>query len=109
MVSPSILSAHVVSRSRNAWLPRRVISNVRSWLVFLVLAAPACAQPFSFGVKAGVPATDFFDAVRSNNLGYFSTTNRYIVGGTAELHLPLGFGVEFDVLYRHLHYNERSM
>jgi hypothetical protein len=77
---------------------------MRSWLVLLAVAAPACAQPFSFGVKAGVPLTDFFNAVNSNNLGYFSTTNRYIIGGTAELRLPFGFGVEFDALYRHLHY-----
>jgi len=77
---------------------------MRSFIVLSILAAPACAQPFAFGVKAGVPLSDFFDAVNSNNLGYFSSTDRYIVGGTAELHLPFGIGVEFDALYRHLHY-----
>jgi hypothetical protein len=77
---------------------------MRSWLVFLAVAAPACAQPFSFGVKGGVPLTDFFNAVNSDNLGYFSTTNRYIIGPTVELRLPFGLGVEFDALYRHLQY-----
>ena len=74
-------------------------------MVFLAGAAAASAQPFSFGVKGGLPLTDFFDAVNSNHFGYFSSTNRYIVGPTVELRLPFGLGVEFDALYRHLHYN----
>ena len=74
--------------------------------LFLLLfgAAAAFAQPFSFGVKAGVPLTDFFSTVQSANFGFNSTTNRYIVGPTVELRLPFGLGVEFDVLYRHLNY-----
>lgn len=67
------------------------------------------AQPFSAGIKAGVPLTDFLDAAEGGNIGdmfeYTSTTARYIVGGTAELRLPLSFGVEFDALYRHLSYS----
>ncbi len=78
---------------------------MRFWLLLLAVASPACAQPFSFGVKGGVPLSDFFDAVNSDNLGYFSSTNRYIVGPTVELRLPFGLGVEFDALYRHLHYS----
>ena len=77
---------------------------MRFWLLFLAGTAAAFAQPFSFGIKGGVPLTDFFDAVHSDNFGYFSSTNRYIVGPTAELRLPFGFGIEFDALYRHLHY-----
>jgi opacity protein-like surface antigen len=34
-----------------------------------------------------------------------STTNRYIIGPTAELHLPFGLGVELDALYRHVNYS----
>ncbi len=78
---------------------------MRTLVLLLGGAALAAAQPFSFGVKGGLPLTDFFDAVNSDNLGYFSSTNRYIVGPTAELHLPFGFGIEFDALYRHLHYS----
>jgi hypothetical protein len=82
-----------------------VTNNMRTLVLLLGGAALACAQPFSFGVKGGVPVTDFFDAVNSDDFGYFSSTNRYIVGPTAELHLPFGLGVEFDALYRHLHYS----
>ena len=77
---------------------------MRSLCLFLLATAAALAQPFSVGVKAGVPLTDFFTALRSPTLGYSSVTNRYIIGPTAELHLPFGLGVEFDVLYRHLDY-----
>lgn len=69
------------------------------------------AQPFSFGVKAGVPLTDFLNASSggfTNFTNYVSTTNRYIIGPTAELRLPFGFGVEFDALYRHLNYTNTT-
>jgi opacity protein-like surface antigen len=73
---------------------------------FLLLlgAIPVFSQPISFGAKAGVPLTDFLSTVQSPNFGFNSTTNRYIIGPTVELHLPFGFGVEFDALYRHLNY-----
>ena len=79
-------------------------------LLFLLLAGAAGAfcQPFSFGVKAGVPLTDFLTAAESQNVSYFTTTNRYIFGVTAELRLPFGLGVEVDALYRHLNYQESS-
>jgi Outer membrane protein beta-barrel domain len=78
---------------------------MRPWVIFLAGAPLALAQPFTFGVKGGVPLTDFLSATSSGNLGYFTTTNRYIVGPEAELHLPFGFGVEFDALYRHFQYS----
>jgi Outer membrane protein beta-barrel domain len=81
---------------------------MRILVLLLGGAALAHAQPFSFGVKGGLPLTDFFNAVNTDNLGYFSSTNRYIVGPTAELHLPFGLGVEFDVLYRHLNFSNVS-
>ena len=78
---------------------------MRLWVILLAGAPLALAQPFSFGVKGGVPPTDFLSATNySGGLGYFPTTNRYIVGPEAELRLPFGFGVEFDALYRHLNY-----
>ena len=37
-------------------------------LLFLVCAAAAFSQPFSFGVKGGMPMTDFIDAARAPEL-----------------------------------------
>jgi opacity protein-like surface antigen len=75
--------------------------------LFLLLfgAVSAWAQLFSYGVKAGVPLTEFLDAAKSQQFAFNSTTNRFIVGPTAELHLPFGLGIEFDILYRHFDYN----
>ena len=52
-----------------------------------------------------MPLTDFFSTVNSPNFGFNSNTQRFIVGGTAELRLPAGFGIEIDALYRRLHYD----
>jgi opacity protein-like surface antigen len=73
-------------------------------LMFLTAGLSYC-QPFSFGAKFGVPLTDFFNTVQSSNFTFNATTDRYIVGPTAELHLPLGLGIEVDALYRHMSYN----
>jgi opacity protein-like surface antigen len=74
------------------------------FLALLVCALPAAAQPLTFGLKAGVPLTDFVDTVQSPRFGFNSNTKRYIVGGTAELRLPFGLGIEVDALYRRLNY-----
>ncbi len=52
-----------------------------------------------------MPMTDFLNAARTQNFSASTTTNRYIVGATAELRLPFGLGVEMDVLYRHFRYS----
>lgn len=76
---------------------------MRLSILFLV-ATPACAQLFSAGLKVGLPLTDFINTVNSGNFSANSTTNRYIVGVTGELHLPLGLSIEADALYRHFSY-----
>ena len=76
-------------------------------LMFL-FAAAAFSQPFSYGVKGGMPMTDFVDAVRAQNINASTTTNRYIVGVTGEARLPFGLGVEMDILYRHFRYSSSS-
>ena len=78
---------------------------MRLWFLFLCSPASILAQPFSAGIKAGVPLSDFVSTAQSGTFDYTSTTQRYIIGATAELHLPLGFAVEFDALYRHLEYS----
>src|SRR4051794_25710406 len=72
--------------------------------LLLLSSAAAFSQPFSFGLKGGLPLTDFVDAVQTQNFTSSAYTNRYIVGPTAELRLPFGLGVEFDILYRHFGY-----
>ncbi len=78
---------------------------MRPVLLLLLGSISVFAQPFSAGIKAGVPLTDFLTATENGTFNITSTTQRYIIGGEAELHLPLGLGVEFDVLYRRLSYN----
>jgi len=74
-----------------------------SLLPLLLWAASAWAQPFSAGVKAGLPLTDFISTVSGQSS---TVTNRYVVGPTAELHLPFGLGIEVDALYRHFNYQD---
>jgi opacity protein-like surface antigen len=78
---------------------------MRPLFLLLLGAVSAWAQLFSYGVRAGMPLNNFLDAAKSQQFAFNSTTNRYIVGPTAELHLPFGLGVEFDILYRRLDYN----
>ncbi len=68
-----------------------------------LFAASAWAQPFSAGVKVGLPLTNFIDTVSGQSS---TVTNRYLVGPTAELHLPFGLGIEVDALYRHFNYQD---
>jgi len=78
----------------------------KALLLFMMAAAPAFSQPFTFGAKLGVPAEQFLNTVESPTIGFSSYTNRYLVGPTAELRLPFGLGIEADALYRH--YNFQS-
>ena len=74
---------------------------MRSFFLLLLSAAALAAQPFGFGVKAGLPMNDFLSTARSGHISYDSNTNRYIIGPSVELRLPFGLGIEFDALYRH--------
>lgn len=78
--------------------------TIRFLFVFILGALPALCQPFSAGVKVGVPLTDLIDTANNRDFSYLAHTNRYIAGVTAELRLPFGLGVEVDALYRHLGY-----
>jgi outer membrane protein W len=77
---------------------------MRPVLLFLLFSLSVFAQPFSAGLKAGIPLTDFVNATQSGTFNYSAPNQRYIVGGMAEVRLPFGLGVEFDALYRHLQY-----
>lgn len=77
---------------------------MRPAFVLLLAAGAALAQPFTWGVRAGVPLNDAFNTVSNQNFTFNTNTNRYLIGPTAELHLPFGLGVEVDALYRHFSY-----
>ena len=81
---------------------------MRSVLFLLLGAAAASAQPFSAGLKVGLPLNDFIDTVQSGSFKASSYTNRYILGVTAQLNLPLGLAIEGDALYRHFNYQSAS-
>ena len=85
---------------------------MRPLLLLLCCAATGISQILEAGVKGGVPLTDFVSTaktVQANNYNIFSShINRYIVGVSSELRLPFGLGVEVDVLYRHLNYQNSS-
>jgi len=74
-------------------------------LLLCSLAVAAFAQPVSFGVKAGVPLTDAFDAARGNQAAYVGHTHRYLIGPTVQLNLPFRFSIEVDALYKRLGYD----
>ncbi len=81
------------------------LENIMKALCLLFLAAAAgFSQPFSFGVKGGMPMTNFLEVASAQNINASTTTNRYIIGVTGELRLPFGLGVEADILYRHFSY-----
>ena len=75
-------------------------------ILFVIAAASAGAQTFSFGLKGGVPLTNGFSDFSSTGVDTitrtFSTSKQYIIGPTVELHLPLGLSVEADALYHPL-------
>lgn len=70
--------------------------------LFIVTAIIGVCQPFSAGVKVGVPFNDLIDTVNNRSFDYDAQTHRYVVGVTGELRLPFGLGVEVDALYRRL-------
>src|SRR5579871_1028298 len=81
---------------------------MRLLALFAFGALAAFSQAFTFGVKGGVPVTDFISLTQSRGpLRATSNTNRYIVGPTLELRLPANFSIEFDALFRHLSYQTR--
>jgi hypothetical protein len=78
--------------------------SMRIPILFIFGAITAFSQPFSFGVKGGVPINDFVNGTNTASGVISSTTNRYIVGPELELNLPWGFGAEFDAMYRHYNF-----
>jgi hypothetical protein len=75
-------------------------------LLLLFLAGTMSVQgQFSFGVRGGLPFTNFFQAASNPQETFNSSATQFIIGPTVELRLPAGFGLEADALFRHFQYN----
>ncbi|MBZ5582896.1 MAG: porin family protein [Acidobacteriia bacterium] len=77
---------------------------MRTLCLLLFGAASALAQPVTFGVRAGVPLTDFFTGVQNQNFTFATNPRKYVIGPSIELRLPFGLGVELDALHRSVEY-----
>lgn len=75
-------------------------------LIFTVLlcAAPAAAQLLNFGVRGGLPLNSSLDTSGRFSGGF----SHWTLGPTAELNLPFGFGLEADLLYRRIGYDDAN-
>jgi hypothetical protein len=74
---------------------------MKKLLLILMLAQAAVAgDRFGIGARVGIPLTDAYDKVRDGDFTLESSTKRFTAGPSAELFLPLGFGLELDVLYK---------
>src|SRR5579862_457629 len=71
-------------------------------LVLCSASVVMMAQPFSIGVKAGVPITDAIETFQGNQASYASNTHRYLIGATAQVNLPFRISIEVDGLYKRL-------
>jgi len=73
-------------------------------LLFLAGAGTVFGQ-LSYGVRGGLPFTNFFQAASNPGEVFNSNATQFIIGPTVELRLPAGFGLEVDALFRHFQYN----
>jgi hypothetical protein len=74
-------------------------------LIFLLGAIPAFAGGlFDFGVKGGIPLNDAISAAGN----FHSDFAHWTLGPTADLNLPFGLGVEFDMLLKRTGYSNGS-
>ena len=78
--------------------------SIRAWIfaatLLLAAGAPAYSQMFSFGVKVGVPLTTIYTQQQIADGGAFAGEQRFTIGPTVEIHLPLHLSFEADVLWR---------
>ncbi len=91
---------------------RGMIENVmlKTFSLLFVLSASVFSQPISFGVKLGLPLSDAYDiANSSSNRNFFTGGTQFTVGAMAELHLPLGLGVEGDILYTRFNFSTQNL
>lgn len=69
-------------------------------LMLIGTAWPGHSQFLSWGLEAGVPLNDAVDGVAGASGTVLTNTERWTIGPTVQVHLPLRFSVEVDLLYR---------
>ncbi len=80
------------------------------WRSTLALAClgTVSAQNLSLGIAGGGAPTDAFESSTVAGHGFYSQSADYLIGVTLEYHLPRGFSVEADALFRELHLTETA-
>lgn len=78
-------------------------------LLLLAFSAPGFCQSLQFGLKAGIPLTEYFEAGPEGGglhgaAIYSAATRRYTLGGSLEGRLAGELGLEIDVLYHRMGY-----
>jgi hypothetical protein len=73
---------------------------MKSLFFIVLIATPTLAQIVSLGAKVGVPLGDAFTSNLGSDVSLTSSAHRYLVGATAEVHLPLRVSVELDAIYK---------
>lgn len=81
----------------------------KTFLLILILTSAAHAELFSLGAKIGLPLGDAYSIATAPNRSFTSDSTQYTVGAMAELHLPLGFGVEGDILYNRFNFSTENL
>lgn len=84
----------------NRVLAERMSRVILLGILLLSVAVPGYSQFLSAGIKVGAPLTDALEGY-STGAGLATTsTDRWFVGPTAEIHLPFRLSFEVDALYR---------
>jgi hypothetical protein len=81
---------------------------IRSAIFIFICGLPVLCQGFRFGVKAGIPLTQYFETGSSGGLHggaeYSAATRRYTIGVAAEWRFKSSFGLEADAMYHRMGY-----
>jgi hypothetical protein len=74
----------------------------------LLAALPAYSQIVSIGAKVGVPLTSADSAGAVPDGAASASQDHFVIGPTAEVHLPLQLSLEVDALYRRYSFGVRG-
>ena len=79
-----------------------------TFFLAIVCVAPVLGQGFQFGLKAGIPITQYFETGasggRQGHATYSAATRRYAIGASAEWRFTNSAGLEIDAIYHRMGY-----